>query len=148
MESQERIRCGWPAPDFICTEPVSCRISLKDGSAALAPDVQESTNCRLEAQYAFQQKKAMVPLMMEEGYTPSGWLGMLLGVQLWYILKSYLSHASDCPCMRGFRALIVVQSSLPVCRYGFYGAVLASEETFNGKIDELCRGLGEHGKRP
>ena len=90
-------------------------ISLKDGSAPLAPDVQESTNCRLEAQYAFQQKKDMVPLMMQEGYTPNGWLGMLLGVQLWY---------------------------------GFYGAVLASEETFKGKIHELCRELGEHGKRP
>ena len=45
---------------------------------------KESTNCRLEAQYAFQQKKDMVPLMLEEGYSPNGWLGMLLGVRLWY----------------------------------------------------------------
>ena len=44
---------------------------------------KESTNCRLEAQYAFQQKKDMVPLMVEEGYSPNGWLGMLLGVRLW-----------------------------------------------------------------
>eukprot|EP01047_Picozoa_sp_COSAG01_P073196 COSAG01_NODE_11859_length_1846_cov_2.024614_1_plen_103_part_00 len=74
---------------------------------------KESTNCRLEAQYAFQQKKDMVPLMMEERYSPSGWLGMLLGVRLWY---------------------------------GFCGLVLESEEAFKGKIDELCRELGEHGK--
>ena len=45
---------------------------------------KESTNCRLEAQYAHQQEKEMLPLMMEEGYRPNGWLGMLLGVRLWY----------------------------------------------------------------
>jgi hypothetical protein len=26
----------------------------------------------------------MLPLMLEEGYRPNGWLGMLLGVRLWY----------------------------------------------------------------
>ena len=45
---------------------------------------KESTNCRLEAQYAFQQELDMVPLMMEEGYRAKGWLGMLLGVRLYY----------------------------------------------------------------
>ena len=45
---------------------------------------KESTNCRLEAQYAFQQQVDMVPLMMEDGYSAKGWLGMLLGVRLWY----------------------------------------------------------------
>ena len=40
---------------------------------------KESTNCRLEAQYAFQQQKEMVPLMLQEGYRANGWLGMLLG---------------------------------------------------------------------
>eukprot|EP01047_Picozoa_sp_COSAG01_P072117 COSAG01_NODE_11381_length_1948_cov_3.327204_1_plen_525_part_10 len=73
---------------------------------------KESTNCRLEAQYAFQQKKDMVPLMLEEGYSPNGWLGMLLGVRLWY---------------------------------GFYGSVLGSEGAFEGKVEELCRELGDRG---
>ena len=45
---------------------------------------KESTNCRMEAQYAFQQQVDMVPLMMEQGYQAKGWLGMLLGVRLWY----------------------------------------------------------------
>jgi hypothetical protein len=45
---------------------------------------KESANCRLEAQYAYQREKEMVPLMMEEGYRADGWLGMLLGVRLWY----------------------------------------------------------------
>ena len=46
---------------------------------------KESANCRLEAQYAFQQRKEMVPLMLEEGYQANGWLGMLLGVRLYYV---------------------------------------------------------------
>lgn len=46
---------------------------------------KESVNCRLEAQYAFQRQKEMVPLMLEEGYRPDGWLGMLLGTRLWYL---------------------------------------------------------------
>ena len=50
---------------------------------------------------------------MEEGYSAKGWLGMLLGVRLWY---------------------------------GFYGTVLESEAAFEGKMDELCRELGEKGK--
>eukprot|EP01047_Picozoa_sp_COSAG01_P011816 COSAG01_NODE_521_length_15963_cov_76.378530_8_plen_349_part_00 len=55
---------------------------------------KESTNCRMEAQYAFQQKKDMVPLMLEEDYSPKGWLGMILGVRLWYgFYESVLSSA-------------------------------------------------------
>ena len=74
---------------------------------------KESANCRLEAQYAYQQQLDMVPLMMEDGYRAKGWLGMLLGVRLWY---------------------------------GFYGTVMESEAAFDGKIDELCRELGEKGR--
>lgn len=45
---------------------------------------KESSNCRLEAQYAHQQKKDLVPLMVEEGYSPHGWLGLLLGLRQCY----------------------------------------------------------------
>ena len=45
---------------------------------------KESVNCRMEAQYAFQQQTDMVPLMLEEGYRAKGWLGMILGMRLWY----------------------------------------------------------------
>ena len=54
-----------------------------------------------------------VPLMMEDGYRATGWLGMLLGVRLYY---------------------------------KFCGATLESENAFEGKVDELCRELGERGK--
>ena len=45
---------------------------------------KESANCRLEAQYAYQRQKEMVPLLVEEGYRADGWLGMLLGTRVWY----------------------------------------------------------------
>ena len=34
---------------------------------------------RLEASYAIQQKLEMIPLMMQEDYSPNGWLGLILG---------------------------------------------------------------------
>ena len=51
--------------------------------------------------------------MMEEEYRPDGWLGMLLGVRMWY---------------------------------GFYGSIVESEGEFEGKVDELCRELGDRGR--
>eukprot|EP01048_Picozoa_sp_COSAG05_P004418 COSAG05_NODE_237_length_13170_cov_25.700558_5_plen_1165_part_00 len=76
---------------------------------------KESANCRLEAQYAYQQQKEMVPLMLEERYRANGWLGMLLGVRMWY---------------------------------AFCGSVLLSESAFEGKMEELCRELGDRGREP
>ncbi|XP_033100617.1 uncharacterized protein LOC117104068, partial [Anneissia japonica] len=42
-----------------------------------------SQNCRTEAEYAFQQRKHIVPLMLEQEYKPDGWLGMILGTKLY-----------------------------------------------------------------
>jgi hypothetical protein len=47
-------------------------------------EYKESANCRLEAMYAHQAKVQMIPLLLQENYTAKGWLGMLLGTQLWY----------------------------------------------------------------
>eukprot|EP01045_Picozoa_sp_COSAG04_P006490 COSAG04_NODE_320_length_16877_cov_26.485401_1_plen_4766_part_00 len=47
---------------------------------------KESSNCRMEAQYGLQKKKALIPLMMQEGYEADGWLGLMLGTSLWYAL--------------------------------------------------------------
>jgi hypothetical protein len=38
----------------------------------------------MEAQYALQKKKALVPLMLTQGYEADGWLGLLLGTSIWY----------------------------------------------------------------
>jgi hypothetical protein len=45
---------------------------------------KESSNCRMEAQYALQKKKPLVPLMLTQGYEADGWLGLLLGTSMWY----------------------------------------------------------------
>jgi len=36
-----------------------------------------------EAEYAFQLKKDIIPLMMQSNYRADGWLGMIMGSKLW-----------------------------------------------------------------
>ena len=38
----------------------------------------------MEAQYALQKKKPLIPLKLTQGYEADGWLGLLLGTLLWY----------------------------------------------------------------
>ncbi|KAK6183585.1 hypothetical protein SNE40_011038 [Patella caerulea] len=45
---------------------------------------KDSPNCRAEAEYAHQLRKKVIPLIMEKGYRPDGWLGMILGAKLFY----------------------------------------------------------------
>ncbi|KAJ8340432.1 hypothetical protein SKAU_G00350650 [Synaphobranchus kaupii] len=49
----------------------------------LSPKYKDSPNCRTEAEYTFQLRKEIIPLMMEQNYKPDGWLGALLGAKLW-----------------------------------------------------------------
>ena len=44
-----------------------------------------------EANYAHQQELDMIPLMMQNDYSPKGWLGLILGTRLWYTMHSALS---------------------------------------------------------
>ncbi len=36
-----------------------------------------------EAEYAFQLKKDIIPLMLEPQYQPDGWLGIVVGAKFW-----------------------------------------------------------------
>jgi len=65
----------------------------------ISPQYKDSPNCRLEGQYAAQQKLPIIPLMMEKGYAPKGWLGLLLGTKLWYDLTSEDNLASTMPAV-------------------------------------------------
>ena len=38
----------------------------------------------VEANYAYKRKRPIIPLLMEEGYDPDGWLGIILGTKLYY----------------------------------------------------------------
>jgi len=53
---------------------------------ALSPGYKESPNCRLEAEYAVQKNKRVIPIVVHPGYKPDGWLGILLGAKLFYDL--------------------------------------------------------------
>ena len=44
---------------------------------------KQRPNCRSEAEYAYQLRKDIIPLMMQRDYTPDGWLGIILGTRLW-----------------------------------------------------------------
>jgi hypothetical protein len=74
---------------------------------------KESSNCRMEAQYAMQREVDTVPLMLVDGYQADGWLGMLIGTRMWY---------------------------------AFYGGTLTESSLFEGKVEELCRELGQYGR--
>ena len=49
---------------------------------------KESPNCRSEAEYAYQLRKDIIPLMMQRNYRGDGWLGMLVGTKLWFDFQS------------------------------------------------------------
>ncbi|KAL9981622.1 hypothetical protein ACROYT_G010348 [Oculina patagonica] len=49
---------------------------------------KESPNCRSEAEYAYQLRKDIIPLMMQRNYQADGWLGMLVGTKLWIGFQS------------------------------------------------------------
>ena len=43
----------------------------------------QSMNCQKEAEYAFVRQKIMIPLLLQSGYKPTGWLGLLMGASLY-----------------------------------------------------------------
>ncbi|XP_072051356.1 uncharacterized protein [Amphiura filiformis] len=45
---------------------------------------KNSQSCRTEAEYAYKLKKTVIPLLIEDGYQPDGWLGLLQGTKLYY----------------------------------------------------------------
>ncbi|KAK3584399.1 hypothetical protein CHS0354_010175 [Potamilus streckersoni] len=45
---------------------------------------KNSNNCKKEAEYAYQLQKKVVPLKMENDYKPNGWLGFIVGAELFY----------------------------------------------------------------
>jgi len=50
----------------------------------LSSRYKDSHACRTEAEYAYSLKKEIICIMAEENYQPRGWLGALLGNNLYY----------------------------------------------------------------
>ncbi|XP_072030710.1 uncharacterized protein [Amphiura filiformis] len=40
---------------------------------------KDSSNCRSEAAYSYKLKKHVIPLVVEDGYDPDGWLALMVG---------------------------------------------------------------------
>ncbi|CAH1239414.1 Hypp5821 [Branchiostoma lanceolatum] len=45
---------------------------------------KESANCRGECEYARERGTDIIPLKLEDGYRPDGWLGFLVGARLYF----------------------------------------------------------------
>ena len=42
----------------------------------------------VEAKYAYKLERKIIPLQLEEGYQPDGWLGLVQGMDLYYAFYS------------------------------------------------------------
>lgn len=65
---------------------------------------KDSLYCRAEAEYVFQTKKPFVPLLMQQDFQPTGWLGIILGSKI-YIDFTKFDFAE---CMRRLKKELVV----------------------------------------
>ncbi|GFR63320.1 hypothetical protein ElyMa_000153500 [Elysia marginata] len=61
---------------------------------AMSQKYKDSPNTRAEAEYTFQQRKPIIPLIMQNGYRPDGWLGLILGSKLYYDFSGKYSFES------------------------------------------------------
>ena len=51
---------------------------------------RQSVNCQGEAEYAFKRKKTIIPIIMQSGYEPQGWLDFIIGTKI-YVSLIFLS---------------------------------------------------------
>ncbi len=56
-----------------------------------------SPNCRQEAQFAFKLQKSIIPVRVQEKYSPGGWLGFILGSELYFDLSTELKLSANFP---------------------------------------------------
>jgi len=58
----------------------------------LTPQYQESTNCKLELNYAHNQNKLTVPVMVEPNWQPKRWLGFLVNSKLYVDFRPHVKY--------------------------------------------------------
>ena len=89
----------WIDLDDMCGSTLEAMARAVENACAVLVCVshkyKESPNCRSEAEYAYQQRKTVIPLMMEENFKPDGWLGIIVGTKLWFDFRGHeIAHAS------------------------------------------------------
>jgi hypothetical protein len=50
---------------------------------------KQSPNCRLEAEYAVNLNKPIIPLIMQKSYKADGWLGLIMGSKIFVDFTKY-----------------------------------------------------------
>ncbi|CAK8677563.1 uncharacterized protein LOC143447268 [Clavelina lepadiformis] len=80
---------------------------------AMTEDYKNSNSCRTEAEYAYKLQKPIIPLLLEPGYEPDGWLGALVGTQLYVDLSLKHSFEAKFPdVLKMIRTKMLKQRSL------------------------------------
>ena len=71
----------FPCRGKTCKSDVELTIDMSTVDIFLLHQTYSSVT---EAEYAFQQRKEVIPLLMQPGYVPDGWLGALVGARLYF----------------------------------------------------------------
>uniref|UniRef100_H2XPZ8 TIR domain-containing protein n=3 Tax=Ciona intestinalis TaxID=7719 RepID=H2XPZ8_CIOIN len=66
---------------------------------AMSEKYKNSNPCRTEAEYAYKLQKPIVPLLLDESYKPDGWLGALVGMQMYFNFSDASLFEANCPKM-------------------------------------------------
>lgn len=76
----------WIDHDNITGNVVTAMASAVENAFVILMAVNEqyfrSRYCRLEAEFAMERNKALVPMLMQADYNPGGWLGLIKGAKL------------------------------------------------------------------
>ena len=74
----------------------------------LSSKYKESQACRTEAEYANRLRKEIIYIMAEDNYQPKGWLGALLGNNLWYDLWKIWKNPFYIACEKGHIEIVKI----------------------------------------
>lgn len=79
----------------------------------------------VEAEYAFEMRKPMLPIQVQAGYRPDGWLGFICGTKYRYSLVRHDKYEDEMAALMGKIADLTSQHAptsaasgewnLPVC---------------------------------
>ena len=95
----------WMDVDRMMGSTLEAMVAAIESSDAIVMCVtnryKESQACRTEAEYAYTRKKLMIPAMLQKGYKPDGWLGILMGSKLYYNMFNQDDIRNAMPGLKG-----------------------------------------------
>jgi len=108
---------------------------------AVSSGYQKSKNCRYEGEYSCMQGKKIIPVMMEKGFKPSSWLGLMCGAKLYF--SCHTDIAGQIPALKK-EILTLIEMGEQV----HHTALPSIETTPTAKVEpSLVAASGGAGKR-